>query len=93
MFLSVALLNSESWLNLTQADVNELEQADRLLMRQILGTSSSCPSSALYLEMGCVEISLIIKAKRIMFLHYIVSRDEGELISKIFFQPTQHHLK
>ena len=93
MFLSVALLNADTWLNLTQGDIKELDLVDRLLLKQIFGVSSSCPSSGLYMELGCTPVSLIIKAKRLMFLHYIVSREKEELISKIFWAQVKQPVK
>ena len=38
----------------------------------------------MYLELGIVRIGTIIKAKRIIFLHYLLNRNETEMISQIF---------
>ena len=57
---------------------------DKLLLRQVLNAASSCPIEALYLEMGCIPIGLIIKARRLNYLHYLVSRRENEMLHNFF---------
>ena len=48
----------------------------------------------LYLELGCVPIKFIIKAKRIMYLHNLLKRSKTELVSKVFYaqenKPANH---
>ena len=67
IFLPVLLLNSESWVNLTRKNIEDLEIMDRNLLRKILGAPSKTPSAALYLELGCLQITYLIKYKRIMW--------------------------
>ena len=38
----------------------------------------------MYLELGILRIGTIIKARRINFLHYLVSQKESEMISQVF---------
>ena len=82
--LSSVLLNAECWVNLTQGDVEELESLDRLYLRRVFEASSSTPIPALYLELGVIPVRFKIQAKRIMYLHYILNRDEKELIFQVF---------
>ena len=45
---------------------------------------SKLPQLALlYLEMGCVPIGNIIKARRLKYLPHLATRDEGEMLSKV----------
>ena len=55
------LTNCEVWYGLTDNEVTQLEEVDMLLLRQVFNVATSCPTEALYLELGCVPVGLIIK--------------------------------
>ena len=61
-----------------------MEALDRMLIISILKTPLSTPSEALQLELGLISISTLIKARRINFLHYLVTCKESEMIHKFF---------
>ena len=84
MFLNGVLTNSEIWYNLTEAEIQEFENLDRLLLRRILQVPFSTPKEAFYLELGILPISVMIKARRIKYLHYLVTRKETEMLLKFF---------
>ena len=71
IFLSSVLTNSEVWYNLSRKKINDLEALDRTLLRRICNLPSSTPIPALYMEMGAMRISTIIKARRVNYLHYL----------------------
>ena len=81
IFLSTVLLNAETWINLSKNNIEELEKIDRILIKRILEAPASTSTKSLYLESGCIPIRFLIKARRIMFLHYLLNRDKSELIS------------
>ena len=83
MLLSVLLFNSETWLRLTKENVKKLESVDEMLLRKILVTPISTPTVALYLETGSIPIRFILKKKRIMFLHHILTREKEALIHRV----------
>ena len=58
MFLSSVLLNSESWVNLTDKDVRSLEQSDEILLSRILDCASNTSNVAKYLELGLLPVKL-----------------------------------
>ena len=93
MFINGILNNSEVWYGLTKSDISEFEDLDRLLLRRILKAPISTPQEALYLELGLIPIGIIIQAKRIKFLHYLLSRKETEMIHQFFtaqwFNPSR----
>ena len=94
IFLSALLTNAECWHGLTVSHINQLETVDKLLLRRILKTPSSTPTESMYLELGILRIGTIIKARRINFLHYLLRRNETEMIYQIFSvqwnQPTKN---
>ena len=83
-FLNGILTNAESWHGLSPTQVNQLESVDQLLMRNFFDTTVSTPVEALYLELGVISIGTIIKARRINFLHYLVSSSENEMVYNVF---------
>ena len=44
---------------------------------------STC-TEALYLETGCLDISSIIKGRRVKYLHYMVNSDKQGMLFKFF---------
>ena len=84
MLLSRILSNSEIWHGMTNANIVTLEQIDQAFLRSILGAHSKTPRSMLYLETGAIPIRWIIKQRRINYLKHILSRNETELIRKVF---------
>ena len=92
MFLSVMLLNSETWINLTKENIDDLEAMDRTLLKSIMELPTSATNSLVYLELGCCPVRFIIMGKRLMFLQYILQRKETDLVSQVYYaqkrQPT-----
>ena len=84
LFLNGILTNAEVWYGLKPTEIKELEDLDCILMRKILKTKSSTPKESLYLELGCVNIETTIKARRLNFLHYLVSRKKTEMLYQFF---------
>ena len=84
LFLSVMLLNSEVWINLTQKNIDTLEKLDRILIKKILNSARSTPTSVMYLDLSCIPVRFLIQAKRLMFLHYILTRNEDEIVYKVY---------
>ena len=93
MLLSVLLFNSETWLRLNKTDLNRLEGVDRMFLRRIFQVPTSTPTVALYLETGCLPIKLLLKVKRIMFLHHIMTRQDDALIKRAFCAQVSQPVK
>ena len=79
LFINGILTNAEIWYGLTDAEIKPMENLDVLLLRKIFNTQISVPTESLYLELGCLDIQTIIKARRINYLHTILTRDKGML--------------
>ena len=93
MFLNGILNNVEVWYGLTQSEIEEFEDLDRMLLRKFLQAPISTPKEAFHLELGLIPIGVLIKAKRIIYFHYLISRSESEMISQFFwtqwYNPTR----
>ena len=44
--------------------------------------SESTCNEALYLETGCLDITTLIKAKRVNYLHYLIKENEETMLYK-----------
>lgn len=84
MLLNGILYNSEAWHGVTNAHIAKLESVDESLLRGILQAHSKTPKEFLYLETGVLPIKFVLAQRRINYLKHIVSRDEHELIKKVF---------
>ena len=84
LFVNGLLTNCEVWHNLHESEINKLEEIDRLLLRKIFQVQSTCPAESLYLELGCIPLGIIIKTRRLNYLHHLVTRNEDEMIKKTF---------
>ena len=73
--------------------MKKLESVDEMMLRKLLKTPISTPKPALYLETGCVPLRFVIKRKRIMFLHHILTRSEDALISRVFWAQVEKPAK
>ena len=65
---------------MTQADTEQLEQIDEMWMRNLFECSQNVPKDLLYLELGLVPISFILKGRKQMFLHHILQQNEHSLL-------------
>ena len=54
------------------------------MMRKIFQVASSCPIEAFYLESGCIPLGIMIKSRRINYLHHLATRREEEMLTKVF---------
>ena len=82
LFISSVLCNSEAWYNISNEEINKLEQADEILLRRTLECPSSTPKEMLYLELNCLPIRFLIMSRRVNFLWSILAEDPNSLMHK-----------
>ena len=68
MLIGSILTNSESWINLTNKDLDNLEKPDLMLLRKITGDSGNPCKVFMYLEFGLLPVRYVVKEKRLNFL-------------------------
>ena len=89
MLINGILTNVEVWYNLTTNDIKEFENLDKTFLRKVLGVPGSTPSEAFYLELGILPVGTIIKARRLNYLHTILTGDKNGMLYAFFI--TQRH--
>ena len=93
LFLNGILTNAEIWYGLSKSEMKQLEDLDLNLLRKIIKTPFSAPPEAIYLELGCLSIPIIIKARRINYLHYLVTQEENSMLYKFFCAQWKYPIK
>ena len=64
--------------------MNLLETVDLMLLRGILEAPKSTPKEMLFLELGCLPFSEIVRQRRLAFLHYILHERPESMVFKFF---------
>ena len=82
-------MNSESWVNLTKKNIEDLESIDQRIVEAPISTGIP----GLYLELACVPLRFMIIGRRVMFLHYILNCYKSETISKVFWSQNKNPLQ
>lgn len=93
LFINGVLWNMETWYDIKEKEIDEIEKIDRILLRRILNVPTSTPSALLYLEMGVIPLRYILQARRLMFLQYILKRKNDDLLLKFFNAQTREPCK
>ena len=93
LFLNSILTNADIWYAIQKEDLDQLEELDISLLRQIMGATCTVATEALYLELGCVNIGAILKGRRANYLHYLVSQSNDTMLSKFFNTQWRYSIK
>ena len=88
IFMSKILLNSEVWHSVTKSQIEELEVIDRILLRNILNAHSRTGLEWIYADCGKFDVKTKIMIRRLMFLWHVLSRNNIELIRRIYNTQT-----
>ena len=93
MLINGTLTNAEIWYNLTKTEIEEFESLDRLFFRRLLEVPITTPTEAYYLECGVLPINVIVKARRINYLHSILKKDKRGMVYSFsitqWYQPSK----
>ena len=93
LFLNGILYNSEAWSDFSEKDVSDFEKIDEYLLRSIFKGQAKTPLEFLHLETGTLPIKYIIAMRRIMYHRDIVSRNDTELVKKIYMAQKENPMK
>ena len=72
VLLGGLLTNSESWINITENNISNLEKPDTSLMRRVLSENGNPSKVFMLLELGITPVRFVLMQKRMMFLYYIL---------------------
>ena len=98
IFLNVMLRSSilyacETYYDLKELEIRQLERIEETFLRKLFKTSRGCPISQLYLEAGHIPARYEAKRMRLLFLKYILNENPESLILRFlkmqFQNPTR----
>ena len=69
------LTNADVWYSLQKSEIDEIEEIDKMLLRRILAAPDSTCIESLYLELGLIPIHVLLKARRMIYLHYMATQN------------------
>ena len=95
IFLNVMLRSSilyacETYYNLKETEVRQLERVEEVFLRKMFKTSKGCPISQLYLESGHIPARYHIKKTRLLFLKCILHEKPSSMIYKFLHLQLEH---
>ena len=93
MLINGTINNAEIWYNLTETEVQEFENIDNLFFRRLLEVPKSAPIEAYFLELGAIPIGVIIKARRVNYLHSVLSREKTSMLYTFFISQWNNPYK
>ena len=93
ILLSGLLNNSESWINVTKKDIEDLEKPDISLLRQIPSKSGNPSKCFLQLELGIIPVKFVIMQKRMNFLYYILNESMDSMLSQVYMAQKEDSRK
>ena len=79
------LTNSETWNNISQANMKQLEAIQNKSLKRLLRLPQGTPSQALRNELGIWDIKTTIYGKQLMYLHKILNYPENNLTRQVLF--------
>ena len=80
MLRTSILYASETYYNLKEGEMRQIERIEENYMRQLLKTSKGCPLSQLYLELGQRPARFDIFKLQLFYLKHILNQDESSTL-------------
>ena len=98
LFMNIMLRPSilyacETYYNLKESEIRQIERIEEGYMRRLLKTTKGCPINQLYFELGQIPARFEILKLRLLFLKYILDQEEESLINKFFKLQIQQPTK
>ena len=84
MLRSSILYACETYYDLKESEVRQLERIEEQFLRELLKTGKGCPITQLYLEVGQMPARFIIIKTRLLFLKYILNQSQDSMINKFY---------
>ena len=93
MLRSSILYACETYYNLKETEIRQIERIEENFMRQLIKTTKGCPINQIYLELGQPPARYDIYKLRMFFLKYILDQEEESTIYKCFNLQLLHPTK
>ena len=91
--ISGLLTNSESCINVTKKDIEDLEKPDICLLRKIMSKSGNPSKCFLQLELGIIPVKFVMMQKRMSFLYYILNESMDSIVNQVYITQKEDSRK
>ena len=92
-FIMESYYNTEAWSNVCLMDFERLEQVDIAALKALVSGHLKCTKVLYHLEFGTLMVRHLVTIRRIMFHHHLLTRQNSELIQKVYFKQKETKLK
>ena len=86
------LANSEMWTEISEDDIQSLEDIQHLLLQRIFSVPKTTPHAALRWDTGAVSLEMEITKRKLLILHHVINMDENSLAREILDVQKSKHL-
>ena len=98
MFMNIMLRPSilyacETYYNIKETEIRQLERIEESFMRKLLKTTKGCPIIQIYIELGQIPARFDIIKIRLSFLKYILDQDNDSLILQFLTLQKEKSIK
>ena len=98
LFMNIMLRSSilyacETYYNLKENEIRQLERIEESFMRQLLKTKKGCPIYQMYCEFAQIPARFDIYKIQLFFLKNILDEEEDSMISKFFHLQVENPVK
>ena len=86
MLVNETQFNSECWQGtVVDKEIKTLSKPDKALLLGLVSRHAKVPLEFLFLETGCVPVSVIHSCQRLVYLQTILKKEPNELLSRVYF--------
>ena len=86
VFLKSLLFNSQSWSNITQTHMKDLQTIQLKFLKRMMQAPNSTPNCFVFLELGLLPIQYEIHKCQLSFLHHVLHLQPTKPVSQIYHQ-------
>ena len=84
MLIGPMLNNSETWINVTKDDVDDLTKPETTFNRKLLATSGNPSKVFMTLETGFLPVKYVMMANRLKFLNYTLNESMETTVREVY---------
>ena len=86
VLLKSLLFNSQSWSNITQTHMKDLQTIQLKFLKRMMQAPNSTPNCFVFLELGLLPIQYEIHKCQLSFLHHVLHLQPTKPVSQIYHQ-------
>ena len=87
------IYSTEAWSSISDKELTRMEQVDMACLRSLVKGHSKCSVAFITHEFGLLQLRHRIMIRRMMYHHHILSRNDEELIKKVYIKQKEDSIK